>query len=47
MRTLVRFRDARKAALPRRLFDLGRSGVYRQTLPGNIGLYLAALMGRV
>jgi hypothetical protein len=47
MCTLVRFRDARKAALPRRLFDLGRSGVYRQTLPGNIGLYLAALMGRV
>jgi glycosyltransferase involved in cell wall biosynthesis len=47
MCTLVSFRDARKAALPRRLFDLGRSGVYRQTLPGNIGLYLAALMGRV
>lgn len=47
MQTLIRFREARGAPLPRRLLDLNRSGVYRQTLSGNVGLYVAALMGRV
>jgi hypothetical protein len=47
MCTLVRFRDARKAALPRRLFDLSRSGVYRQTLLGCIALYAASLINRL
>jgi hypothetical protein len=47
MQTLIRFREAREAPLPRRLLDLNRSGVYRQTWSGNVGLYLAALMGRV
>jgi hypothetical protein len=47
MQALVRFRDARNAPLPRRLFDLNSSGVYRQTLSGNVGLYAAALMGRL
>jgi glycosyltransferase involved in cell wall biosynthesis len=41
------FREARKTALPRRLFDLNRSGVYRQTLSGNIGLYVAAVIKRI
>jgi hypothetical protein len=47
MRTLVCFREARKAALPRRLFDLSRSGVYRQTWSGNVGLYVAAMIRRL
>lgn len=47
MQTLVCFREARKAALPRRLFDLGRSGVYRQTWSGNVGLYVAAMIRRL
>jgi glycosyltransferase involved in cell wall biosynthesis len=44
---LARFREARRAPLPRRLLDLGRSGVYRQTVSGNIGLYAAVLMKRL
>jgi glycosyltransferase involved in cell wall biosynthesis len=47
IQSLVRFREARTAALPRRLFQLVRSGVYRQTLTGNIGLYVAALIKRL
>ncbi|MCR8935508.1 glycosyltransferase family 2 protein [Pseudomonas sp. A4] len=38
------FRLARKSHLPGRLRGLLRAGVYRQTLPGNIGLFLAALV---
>lgn len=38
------FRLARKGNLPRRLLGLLRAGVYRQTLPGNIGLLLAAIV---
>lgn len=45
--TLARFRNARKAALPMRVLHLARSGVYRQTLSGNVGLYLAILIGRL
>ena len=47
MQALVRFREARQAALPGRLLQLARSGVYRQTLSGNVGLYVAAVMRRV
>jgi glycosyltransferase involved in cell wall biosynthesis len=46
-KTLARFGEARKASLPYRLFDLQRSGVYRQTLSGNLGLYVAAMIGRL
>jgi hypothetical protein len=45
--TLARFRKARKAAPPMRVLHLARSGVYRQTLSGNVGLYLAILIGRL
>lgn len=38
------FRLARKSHLPGRLLGLLRAGVYRQTLPGNIGLFLAAIV---
>ncbi|MCX4219522.1 MULTISPECIES: glycosyltransferase family 2 protein [unclassified Pseudomonas] len=41
---LERFRLARQSPLPRRLVGLLRAGVYRQTLPGNIGLFLAAIV---
>lgn len=41
---LERFRLARKNHLPGRLFGLLRSGIYRQTLPGNLGLILAAIV---
>jgi glycosyltransferase involved in cell wall biosynthesis len=46
-RTLARFREARRAPLPGRLLELHRSGVYRQTWSGNLGLYVAAVMGRL
>ncbi len=46
-RLLDLFAAARSAPLPRRLVDLWRSGVYRQTLLGNVGLLVAALLGRV
>lgn len=42
--TLVRFRLARKSHLVRRLFGLLRTGIYRQTLLGNLGLILAAIV---
>lgn len=38
------FQVARKSRLPNRLLGLLRAGVYRQTLPGNIGLFLAAIV---
>lgn len=42
--TLERFRLARKSHLVRRLFGLLRTGIYRQTLLGNLGLILAAIV---
>jgi glycosyltransferase involved in cell wall biosynthesis len=45
--TLAHFRKAREAALPGRISHLVWSGVYRQTLSGNIGLYAAVVMGRL
>jgi glycosyltransferase involved in cell wall biosynthesis len=45
--TLDRFRKARSAAWPSGIFHLRRSRVYRQTLSGNVGLYLALLIGRL
>jgi glycosyltransferase involved in cell wall biosynthesis len=47
VQALALFRAARTAALPGRLLQLARSGVYRQTLSGNVGLYVAAVMRRL
>jgi glycosyltransferase involved in cell wall biosynthesis len=41
------FTESRKGGLFRRLSYLRRSGVYRQTLFGTLGLYLAIIWGRV
>jgi glycosyltransferase involved in cell wall biosynthesis len=46
-RTLDAFRDARRRSLVPRLVGLWRSGVRRQTAGGNVGLWLAAILGRV
>lgn len=43
----LRFRAARDGSLVRRLRGLRSSGVYRQTLLGNVALYLAASFGRL
>lgn len=47
MRTLERFRAARQYSLLRRLWEIQRAGVYRQTFMGNLGLTVATLMHRV
>lgn len=44
---LQRFADARGMRLIPRLIHLKRSGIYRQTLLGNIGLVAAAILGRI
>lgn len=44
---LEQFAHARECRLPRRMYLLGKSGVYRQTMLGNLGLMLAAGLGRV
>ena len=44
---LDQFMEARKGGLFHRLSYLRRSGVYRQTLFGTLGLYLATIWGRV
>jgi glycosyltransferase involved in cell wall biosynthesis len=44
---LAWFAAARTAALPERLACLRRSGVYRQTLLGNLGLLAAAVLNRL
>lgn len=46
-RTLALFDRARRAWLPRRLWLLHRAGVYRQTWEGNLGLVVAAILGRL
>ena len=46
-RVLDLFAAARSAALPRRLAGFWRSGVYRQTLLGNLGLLAAAVIRRI
>jgi hypothetical protein len=42
-----RFAEARQARLPRRCLGILRSGVYRQTWLGNLGLAAAALLGKL
>ena len=44
---LQRFKTARKAQLIPRLVNILQSGVYRQTLLGNLGLAAAAVFGRL
>jgi glycosyltransferase involved in cell wall biosynthesis len=41
------FASARSGSLPRRLYNLKRSGVYRQTLLGNLGLLAATILKRL
>ncbi|RVA71058.1 glycosyltransferase family 2 protein, partial [Mesorhizobium sp. M7A.F.Ca.US.006.04.2.1] len=41
------FTHGRDGGLFRRLAGLRRSGVYRQTVSGNLGLYLAFILGRI
>ncbi|SDP55838.1 Glycosyl transferase family 2 [Ectopseudomonas guguanensis] len=44
---LRRFVDARSMSLIPRVVHIKRSGVYRQTLLGNIGLIAAAILGKI
>jgi glycosyltransferase involved in cell wall biosynthesis len=41
------FATARNAGLPKRLAHLRRSGIYRQTLLGNLGLIAATVLNRI
>lgn len=41
------FAALRRAPLPRRLWLMARLRLYRQTLKGNLGLWLAAVLGRL
>jgi len=45
--TLQRFAKARTASLFKRLYYLWQSGVYRQTMLGNIGLVVATVLKRI
>ena len=45
--TLDRFANARQMSLIPRLLHLRRSGIYRQTLFGNLGLIAAAIFGKI
>ena len=45
--TLDCFASARKMSLVPRLIHLKRSGIYRQTLYGNLGLVVAAIFGKI
>lgn len=46
-RVLAFFEDTRKKRFPGRLLSLWRSGVYRQTAIGELGLYVACAVGRL
>jgi glycosyltransferase involved in cell wall biosynthesis len=46
-KTFQRFVQARNKSLLPRLLGLKRSGIYRQTILGNIGLVAAALLGKI
>ena len=41
------FAKSRSASLPKRLLYLAQSGVYRQTLLGNLGLFVAAIVKKL
>lgn len=44
---LERFQKAREQALAKRLYHLFRSGAYRQSLRGTIGLYVACVLNKL
>jgi hypothetical protein len=44
---LALFAKARCASLPKRLYYVWKSGVYRQTLPGNLTLFAATILKRI
>ncbi len=44
---LAAFAEARRRGPLGRLWGLSRAGVYRQTNKGNLGLWLAALLGKI
>jgi glycosyltransferase involved in cell wall biosynthesis len=46
-KSLDQFFDARDRWLLPRLLGLKRSGVYRQTLPGNLGLFVAGVLKKI
>lgn len=45
--TLMHFKRGRSLGLLTRLYEIRKSGVYRQTLAGSLSLYLAACMGKM
>jgi glycosyltransferase involved in cell wall biosynthesis len=47
LRVIDAFRKARRGPLPRRFAYLRRSGVYRQSVYGNLGLYLAVAIRKI
>lgn len=47
LKTLNKFIEARQGSLPRRLLNLKKSNVYRQTLLGNIGLIAACILKKL
>lgn len=46
-RKMERFEQARQSSFFPRLYLMKKSGVYRQTLPGNISLFIAACLNRI
>src|SRR5262245_12571182 len=44
---LALFAEARRGPLPKRLYFLFKSGVYRQTWPDNLGLFVATVLKRI
>lgn len=47
VRTIEMFEEARHSSLAKRLFALYRSGVFRQTFAGNLGLVVACAIGKL
>lgn len=45
--TLMHFEKARRLGLTGRLFEIRKSGIYRQTLEGKISLFMAICLGRI
>lgn len=46
-RTMEQFEQARQSSFFLRLYLMKKSGIYRQTLPGNISLFIAACLNRI
>lgn len=46
-RTMEQFELARRSSFFLRLYLMKKSGIYRQTLPGNISLFIAACLNRI